>query len=158
MREEYAPTPLPLVVERGVQCFHGVRMGCLSLRCGSNCYSRFDQMHPCPACQNEIIHELREALQAAGENPYPYPRRTEDAVAPVEDDGCAHPAWSEEGDEDGGSGYWVCDGCGKVAGPTSEATLDVSSIQVPDRDLPPEGMYRRGYWAGWQARDAAGRP
>jgi hypothetical protein len=53
---------LPPKVERGAECFHGTRRACLAIRCGSNCSSRFDRMHPCPACLTAENVELREQV------------------------------------------------------------------------------------------------
>lgn len=62
--------PIAREVERGARCFHGVERACLSIRCGSNCYSRFDRMHPCPACLVATIHDLREHVRALGGDPW----------------------------------------------------------------------------------------
>lgn len=62
--------PLSPEVERGAACFHGRERACLTIRCGSNCFSRFDRMHPCPACLIATIHDLREHVRALGGDPW----------------------------------------------------------------------------------------
>lgn len=66
------PSPLPLAVERGAECFYGSPDACMSHRCGSPCERRFDRCHPCPACQQALVGDLREAVRELGGDPWEY--------------------------------------------------------------------------------------